>query len=386
MANVLKLLRNNALFATRQAAIEYTQRMAQTLGDGELWTASYGTGNNNDVKSIIALKRTGGTTIFDLESIQENSFKYKVNALSAAEIETLQDENVAEAYRLVSYQGEETQQTVYTPAGSVIKIYKDSSLKEVYLGASSDTVNATTGVVTKNTVADPQSMNFVHQLADGTYSMTKIDVSKFLTQSEFGDGLQVSNAGVVSVKPDSTSEKLRIADDVYYTQSECDTANSQLTGYIPAQSTLTEEQATAVNNALELTGDDAYETGDTLSTEDANDYNATLDGAISVNDVKTSGETDAVTIGPDGIKIDGIQDAIDYSLADLQSALNDKADVSDLEDYLQTITAGNGISVGQAGNNTQTVSVNLDSVQTDNALSVSSDGLYFSKTIDCGTY
>ena len=111
--------------------------------------------------------------------------------------------NVKEAYRLVY--GNST-----TAIGQQINVYKDSSLKEVYLGASTDTINASTGVITKNTVTDPQSMNFAYQLADGTYSLVKIDVSKFLTDSEFSDGLQV-NGGVVSVKKDTSSGKVRIA-------------------------------------------------------------------------------------------------------------------------------------------------------------------------------
>lgn len=111
--------------------------------------------------------------------------------------------NVKEAYRLV-YDGSTT------AIGQQINVYKDSSLKEVYLGASTDTIDSSTGVITKNTVTDPQSMNFAYQLADGTYSLVKIDVSKFLTESEFGDGLQV-NGGVVSVKKDTSSGKVRTA-------------------------------------------------------------------------------------------------------------------------------------------------------------------------------
>ena len=37
-------------------------------------------------------------------------------------------------------------------------------------------------------------------------------------------------------------------------------------------------------------------------------------------------------------------------------------------------------------NKTQEVSVKLDTVQTDNALVLSADGLYVSQTVDCGTY
>ena len=113
------------------------------------------------------------------------------------------DTNVKEQYKLVY--GSST-----TAIGDVIKVYKDSALQEVYLGASTDTINASTGEITKNTVQDPQSMNFAYQLADGTYSLTKIDVSKFLTESEFSDGLQV-NGGVVSVKKNTSSGKVRTA-------------------------------------------------------------------------------------------------------------------------------------------------------------------------------
>lgn len=138
------------------------------------------------------------------------------------------DTNVKEQYKLVY--GSST-----TAIGDVIKVYKDSALQEVYLGASTDTINASTGVITKNTVQDPQSMNFAYQLDNGTYSLTKIDVSKFLTESEFGDGLSVTggvvsvNAGngleinstskAVDVKIDSTSESVITAYGATNTES-----------------------------------------------------------------------------------------------------------------------------------------------------------------------
>lgn len=347
MANVLKLLRNNELFATRELALANIQSRASSLGDGEMWVATYGTSPN--AKSILALKRTWGLTIFDLEAIndaiQEYSYKYKMVALSQAEIELLPNySNIKEAYKVVSYQGQETQQTVYTQVGDTVKIYKDASLVEKYLGASTDTVNASTGVVTKyvyELISDPttqitqaeydalsaadkelyqtinaQSLNFVQQLADGTYSITKIDVSKFLSEAEFGDGLQLSNAGVVSVKIDTTSA-------------------------------------------------------------DAEDFLS-----VGINGVKISGVQDAIDAG-----IEEIEEVISASLNDLEER---KADASDLEDLaanvLTSVTAGNGINVSAKANNTQTVSVKLNTTQTDNALSVDSDGLYFSKTIDCGSY
>ena len=45
-----------------------------------------------------------------------------------------------------------------------------------------------------------QSLNFVYHLEDGTYQMVKIDVSKFLAETEVGNGL-VNESGVISVNP-----------------------------------------------------------------------------------------------------------------------------------------------------------------------------------------
>ena len=150
----------------------------------------------SSANQTILINTSGNTTDLavniDGTTLVKNSSTGVISSgLTIAKIESGLGTNVKEAYQL--------QDSTGTQIGQQINIYKDSALKEVYLGASTDTIDASTGVITKNTVTDPQSMNFAYQLADGTYSLTKIDVSKFLTESEFGDGLQV-NSGVVSVK------------------------------------------------------------------------------------------------------------------------------------------------------------------------------------------
>lgn len=47
---------------------------------------------------------------------------------------------------------------------------------------------------------------FTYILSDGEESVVRIDVSKFLTEAEFKDGLQVNTDGEVSVKIDAASE------------------------------------------------------------------------------------------------------------------------------------------------------------------------------------
>ena len=130
-----------------------------------------------------------------IDGVEGAAKSYKI-----VQTEVSGDENVKEQYQL-----QETVGGTSAFVGVPIKIYKDSSLKEVYLGTNEDTVDAKSGTVTKKPATDPQSMNFVYHLADGTYSITKIDVSKFLSESEFKDGLDVTDH-VVKVKVDETSE------------------------------------------------------------------------------------------------------------------------------------------------------------------------------------
>lgn len=90
----------------------------------------------------------------------------------------ISDTNVKEQYKLVDKDG--------VAVGSPINIYKDSSLKGVAL------VN--------------QELQFTYILADGSENTVGVDVSNFLAESEFSDGLQVIDH-IVSVKKDSTSEE-----------------------------------------------------------------------------------------------------------------------------------------------------------------------------------
>lgn len=428
MANrekVLKLLRNDTLFGTREQALSYINTMAQTLGDGEFWASTYGTAPN--AKSILAFKRDTGITIFDIESIggdiiaglstiarsglasdaktnpiagsstsvaveginaadqiaslattlktvQDNASKYKMVALTPQEIAALSDENVKEAYKVVSYQGVETAQTVYTQVGDTVKIYKDSSLIESYLGSDADTVNASTGVVTKyayELISNPttkvteeaydalspegkalyqpinsQSLNFVYQLVNGTYSLIKVDVSKFLAESEFKNGLEVSSSGEVSIKVDDNS-------DEYISVSE---------------------------NGLKLTG--IKKALDSLQTL-LNEIDLVTSAALNSLETRKADKSDLNNLSTE---YNTFKNLTNQTLNDLQQ---NKANKTDLNDLLSEVVAGNGIDVTEKQNNQQTVSVKLDTTKTgeeSNALTVSENGLYFSKTIDCGEY
>lgn len=108
-----------------------------------------------------------------VESLQGSAQTYSITKVT----EGISDTNVKEQYKLVDKDG--------VAVGSPINIYKDSSLKGVALV--------------------DQELRFTYILADGSENTVGVDVSKFLAESEFSNGLQVIDH-VVSVKKDATSE------------------------------------------------------------------------------------------------------------------------------------------------------------------------------------
>ena len=106
------------------------------------------------------------------------------------------ESNVREAYILVDGNG--------TQKGSIIKVYKDSSIERIYLGHVDDALaNPSASTVVSGTGST--ALCIIYLKTDGTYELVAIDLTEFIEENEFGNGLQVS-AHVVSVKIDPNSE------------------------------------------------------------------------------------------------------------------------------------------------------------------------------------
>lgn len=112
-----------------------------------------------------------------IKEVSDQSQTYTITQVTGDTLSGL-GSNVKEAYQLSDKDG--------TKCGEYIKIYKDSSLKSVELTGE-------------------QKLKFTYILSDGTESSVEIDISSFLAESEFGDGLQVIEHKV-SVKKDAASE------------------------------------------------------------------------------------------------------------------------------------------------------------------------------------
>ena len=142
---------------------------------------------------------------------------------------TVEDANVKEAYQLVKTVGENSE-----AIGEVIKVYKDSALNKVEL-------------VTKN---KKQYLQFSYTLADGSASDVDVDVSAFLAQSEFKNGLVVSADGEVSVKlgEDTTTNK-----NFLDFEGEVDGEKALAVRSIDTDSTLTTERILVAGGPLDST-------------------------------------------------------------------------------------------------------------------------------------
>lgn len=172
----------------------------------------------NADKSIVVTEPSGAATTTDIKVNIKSGEKViklgndgiytdiKVSGASTSELEDL-GTNVREAYKLLDSEGHQL--------GDWIKIYKDSAVANVALGHIGDLLQGTTAVteegdsaiIEPDTASTQECLNLVYHLENDKYKLTQVSLEDFLQESEFKDGLQVSNNHEVSVKIDSTSEK-----------------------------------------------------------------------------------------------------------------------------------------------------------------------------------
>ena len=240
--------------------------------------------------------------------------------------------NVKEAYQLVqTVDGKATDIAVQIP------IYKDQTLKSVEL----TTDNGQTGEGKKT----GQFLKYTYTVADGSDSVVYVDVSQFLVESEFKNGLAVSG-GQVSVKVDTTSEKyLTVGAD-----------GVKVSGVDSAIKTAVDAEA-ATARAAEKKNADAIAAETTARTNAItalvdkadNDYNTLgklekkIKAASTTVNAKASGHvTVAVTQGTDGNSV------VTVAENDIASAKDTTASLNNLLEIVGTIYDGNKTSVKTA--------------------------------------
>lgn len=134
------------------------------------------------------------STLDRIEQIADKLNKLQIEEVSAS------GEDVLRSYQLKA-DGD--------PFGVVIDIPKDKALKDIQLGYNNASVDSGSGTINIGTPSlgetDPQYMIYSMAVSDGTFTMVKVDLSKFISEKEYSDGLEVDGSKL-KVKRDSSSE------------------------------------------------------------------------------------------------------------------------------------------------------------------------------------
>lgn len=352
----------NAVIAVSGATTTNTSAIATLNGDAE--TAGSVAKAVADAKSeLLGDAAEGYNTLGKLEDkIQAVEAAAKSYTISAVTVSG--EENVLEAYALYDEDGAQ--------AGNTIKIYKDQSLKNVELSG--------------------QTLVFTYELAAGNQKTVSVDVSAFLSESEFGNGLQVVDH-VVSVKKDASSEGfLSVSADGIKLSGVQDAINNavanknvEATGDTYVSATVSGNKVT-VGATTELTNaiTKANSAVQTIATGSANGTIAVDGNDVAVNGLKSAAYTEAsaYATAEQGTKADNAATNADFEAhsgntvmhitADERNAWNAKLDTTahtaytaatkttldSIENRLTAITNNAVTSVASSGNTIATTNTN----------------------------
>ena len=250
-----------------------------------------------------------------IKAVAEAAKSYSMVAIAEEKFEELGlGANVKEAFQLVDEDGAQ--------AGEIIKVYKDSALKEVAL--------------------DEQELKFTYILADGSESTVGVDVSKFLAESEFGDGLEVVD-GIVKVKVDAASEAfLSVSENGVKVSGVADAIASAITQAIESASAYTDGKVTELTNAIASAKTEAIETASAYTDGKVTELtNAIASAKTEANNYTDEKFTSASTALNDAIS--GVTDAFEQADAALLSSITENAEAIEAIDVkLSGVTSVSG--------------------------------------------
>jgi len=175
----------NGIITVTRKAVAADKVTATAIASSTTTVAVEGTNVKAQIASL-------GKTI---KTIEGNAAKYEVVKLTDSDATAL-GANVKEAYKVVSYVGDEATATK-TQVGETIKIYKDASLVSV--------------VPTSSPEGENTSIMFTYTLANGTTTSVTVDLGKAIFESEMGDGIHLVNHKIaVELASDNESAFLTV--------------------------------------------------------------------------------------------------------------------------------------------------------------------------------
>ena len=120
----------------------------------------------------------------------------KIKNIALTEIDPI-DTNTYKSYQLKS------DDNIF---GTTINIPKDRFIKQVTLGYDNATIDESTGIITIGTGLSKEYLLFSVALESGSYELVSINLTNFLTEKDYSDGLEVVD-NKLKVKVDPSSEE-----------------------------------------------------------------------------------------------------------------------------------------------------------------------------------
>lgn len=293
--------------------------------------------NSDKTITVTPPENDGNTDIkVAIANVDTNILKIGTDGLDTEitlkKVESVTDNTLASQYQLVGKSNK--------VLGTTIDIPKDQLLKDAKLGYANATVNSANGEITIGSAVgteitgQPQYLVLSMSIANGTYTKVAVNLSQFLTEKEFKNGLTATN-GVVSGVVKTGDKFLYVDKDGFYTKGIEELINEKTSGLDTNVSTYT------INGKKII-------------------QSPTLDGS----DIKVTG----YTIGTNGDPI-AATDTLNGAFGKLENQIKNK-----------TLNGSKAITVEG-----QTISLKLSN-PSKNMLSIQGDGLFLSDEIDCGTY
>lgn len=335
---------------------------------------------NTDIKVAIANADTNilkiGTDGLDTE-------------ITLKKVESVTDNTFASQYQLVGKNNK--------VLGTTIDIPRDQLLKDVKLGYTNATVDESTGVITIGSVGaseiegQPQYLVLSMSIADGTYRKVSVNLSQFLTEKEFKDGLVLeSNAVKGNVKADD--KFLGVGEDGFFTKgieeainTKFDTIslNAENVKFDHSDEVIVQPSDTNVKMAIKALDNAINGNKTTLEglTNGDNSVDKKIENAFAARKVNEQPLSDNVVLNGQDIKLDGYTKGANGEPVAATDNVN--VAIGKLENQIanKTLNGSNAIRVEN-----QTISLILSPNNPNNMLTIQDDGLSLSATIDCGTY
>jgi hypothetical protein len=351
-----------------------------TNHDGTIKVTPPENDGNTDIKVAIANADTNilkiGTDGLDTE-------------ITLKKVESVTDNTLASQYQLVGKNNK--------VLGTTIDIPKDQLLKDAKLGYANASVNESNGTINIGSAGvseiegQPQYLVLSMSIADGTYTKVVVNLSQFLTEKEFKDGL-VLEGNVVKGNVKADDKFLGVGEDGFFTKgieeainNKFDTIslNAENVKFDHSDEVIVQPSDTNVKMAIKALDNAVNGNKTTLEglTNGDNSVDKKIENAFAARKVNEQPLSDNVVLNGQDIKLDGYTKGANGEPVAATDNVN--AAIGKLENQIANKTLNGSAAIKVEG---QTISLALSPNNPNDMLTIQEDGLSLSSTFDCGTY